>query len=155
MSSRAKLSSRFSFANPRLIGARARLTEGQLVFTGWRLTGRFKRTIDLDRIVHVDVGSADGVVLWLVDGEVIRLRIKDPSVWKSAIDAPKAEAARIAAVLLLTTLSLAGVETQARSDLIFASDGGPDIGAPTRTRTPPHRALLWNPEIDNQTSYLP
>jgi hypothetical protein len=65
-----------------LFRARAQLTEAHLDLSGWQLSGRYRRTISLDRIVHVDLKGSKELVLWLVDGEVVRLRINNADVWK-------------------------------------------------------------------------
>lgn len=65
-----------------LIGARARLFEDRLELSGWKFFSHYRRTIPLDRIVHVDLKNKKELVLWLVDGEAVRLRISDAEIWQ-------------------------------------------------------------------------
>ena len=80
------MTSAFDFRNPSLLRGRARLLSDSLLLTGWYWRGRYRRHIALDRILHADV-RAEELILWLFDGETLRLRIDDPAAWKAAIDA--------------------------------------------------------------------
>ena len=81
------LVSRFAFRDPSLWWARARLEAEHLVLTGWTWRGRYRRSIAFSRILHVDVRGQDELVLWLVDGEVLRLRLPRARRWKTGIEA--------------------------------------------------------------------
>ena len=81
------LSSRFAFRNPALLFARATLAHEHLSLTGWSWRGRYHRRIPLKRILQVDVPDHDGLLLWLSNGETVRLRIRRPQTWKRAIEA--------------------------------------------------------------------
>lgn len=79
------LSGSFSFAQPTLLCARARLYEDRLELTGWRLWGHYRRRIPLRRILQVDAPGSDRLLLWLADGQTLRLRIDDARRWQQAI----------------------------------------------------------------------
>ena len=81
------LVSRFAFRDPSLWWARARLEAEHLVLTGWTWRGRYRRYIALSRILYVDVRDTDELVLWLFEGEVLRLRIPRAQRWKAEIEA--------------------------------------------------------------------
>ena len=81
------LVSRFDFQNPSLLWGRVRLGPDGLSLTGWTWRGRFRRRIPFDRILHVDARADDELVLWLFDGEALRLRIERPAAWKAALNA--------------------------------------------------------------------
>ena len=80
------LSGSFSFDCPTLVCARVRLYENQLELTGWRLSGRYRRRVPLPRILQVDVPDENRLLLWLADGQTLRLRIDDAQRWQQAID---------------------------------------------------------------------
>ncbi|HMB93892.1 MAG TPA: hypothetical protein VKP65_23785 [Rhodothermales bacterium] len=80
------LASAFDFQNPGLFRGRARLLADALVLTGWHWRGRYRRHIALDRILHADVRD-NGLILWLFDGETLRLRVEHPAQWKAEIEA--------------------------------------------------------------------
>ncbi len=80
------LRSRFAFRNPALLLAQATLEEDHLTLTGWTWRGRYRRRILLRRILHVDA-QADDLILWLFDGETLRLRINRSAAWKAALNA--------------------------------------------------------------------
>lgn len=80
------LVSRFDFRNPSLWWARARLVADHLELTGWTWRGRYRRRIALSRILHVDVRGEDELVLWLLEGEVLRLRVEQAQQWKAGIE---------------------------------------------------------------------
>lgn len=88
-SSRDALVSRFAFLHPALLFPRATLNDGVLALTGWTWHGRYRRRIPLARILHADVRSDDELILWLFDGEVLRLRIEGAPTWKRAIEASR------------------------------------------------------------------
>lgn len=79
------LSGSFSFARPTLFCARAHLYDDRLELTGWRLTGRYRRCILLRRILQADVPSANCLLLWMADGQTLRLRIDDARRWQQVI----------------------------------------------------------------------
>jgi hypothetical protein len=79
------MTSAFDFRNPSLFRGRARLLSDSLLLTGWYWRGRYRRHISLDRILHADV-RAEELILWLFDGETLRLRIDDPAAWKAALE---------------------------------------------------------------------
>lgn len=81
------LTSRFRFSNPALFFPRARLGTAHLDLSGWHLRGRYRRRILLDQILHVDVVGDDGLLLWLVNGETVRLHIERAQRWREAIGA--------------------------------------------------------------------
>ena len=84
--SKKSLTSRFAFRDPALLLARATLDEDHLTLTGWTWRGRYRRRILLRRILHVDA-QADDLILWLFDGETLRLRINRSAAWKAALNA--------------------------------------------------------------------
>ena len=86
----AILTSRFRFSNPALLFPRARLGAVHLDLLGWRLRGRYRRRILLDQILHVDVVGNEGLLLWLVNGETVRLHIKRARRWREEIEARRA-----------------------------------------------------------------
>ncbi len=86
----ATLTSRFRFSNPALLFPRARLGAAHLDLLGWRLRGRYRRRILLDQILHVDVIGNEGLLLWLVNGETVRLHIERARRWREAIEARRA-----------------------------------------------------------------
>ncbi len=85
-SSRA-LHSWFAFRDPALLFARATLDEDHLALTGWTWHGRYQRQIPLDRNQHADARVNDELVLWLFNGEALRLRINRSAAWKAALNA--------------------------------------------------------------------
>lgn len=86
MTTPTSLVSAFDFQNPSLFRGRVRLLADALVLTGWHWRGRYRRRIALDRILHADVRD-DGLILWLFDGETLRLRVPEPEQWKAEIEA--------------------------------------------------------------------
>lgn len=82
---RKLLSDSFSFARPTLLCARARLYENQLELTGWRLTGRYRRRIPIHRILQADVTDANCLILWMANGQTLRLRLNNARRWQQAI----------------------------------------------------------------------
>jgi hypothetical protein len=82
---RALLTDRFSFSNPPLLFARARLFADRLELTGWHLWRRYRRDIRLHHILQVDALAHDRLVLWLAYGETVRIRIRRAMQWKVAI----------------------------------------------------------------------
>ena len=85
------LAGRFAFRDPSLWWARARLEAERLVLTGWTWRGRYRRHIPLDRVLHVDAKADDELVLWLIDGEALRLRVPQAPRWKTGIEARREE----------------------------------------------------------------
>jgi hypothetical protein len=79
------LSTRFSFRDPMLFRARATLSGNELLLTGWHFGGRYSRLIPTDQIVHVDANGPRGLVIWLIDGEVVRLKVDQADTWKRAL----------------------------------------------------------------------
>lgn len=86
-SSPALRSASFSFHDPSLWLARARLYPRRIDLTGWHLRGRYRRRIPLNRILQADAPGPRRLLLWLSDGEVVRLRLRDAHAWQRAIDA--------------------------------------------------------------------
>ncbi len=84
-SSRA-LRSGFAFRDPALLFARATLEDAHLTLTGWTWRGRYRRRIPLRRILHVDARGDDELILWLFDGETLRLRMRHARAWKARLD---------------------------------------------------------------------
>ncbi len=84
-SSRA-LHSWFAFRDPALLFARATLDQDNLALTGWTWRGRYQRQIPFDRILHADARGDDELILWLFDGETLRLRMKHARAWKDHLD---------------------------------------------------------------------
>lgn len=82
---RALLSASFSFARPTLLCARAQLYEDHLELTGWRLWGRYRRRIPLGRVLQVDATSPNRLVLWMADGQTLRLHLECAQRWQQAI----------------------------------------------------------------------
>lgn len=87
--SRPLLESRFRFESPALLMPRVRLYDDRVDLSGWRLFGRFRRRVELSRVLRAD---SDGrrLVLWLDTGEVLRLRVPEARRWKAAIEARRA-----------------------------------------------------------------
>ncbi len=81
------LVSRFAFQYPSLLWGRVRLGPDGLSLTGWTWRGRYRRQIPFDRILHVDARADDELVLWLFNGEALRLRINRSAAWKAALNA--------------------------------------------------------------------
>lgn len=81
----APLTSRFRFLNPALFFPRARLDAAGLLLTGWHWRGRYNRRLPLDRILQADALDDNGLLLWLTNGETIRLRIDRAHQWKERI----------------------------------------------------------------------
>ncbi len=85
----SRLRSRFAFRDPALLFARATLEGDALVLRGWTWCGRYRRRLPLGRILQADVRGdeqGDELILWLFDGEVLRLRIDEAPTWKAAIE---------------------------------------------------------------------
>lgn len=85
------LSASFSFRDPMLFRARAKLVRDRLLLTGWHFRGRYSREIPIAQIVHVDAKDGHGLVLWLVDGEVVRIKIDHPEIWRAALSRKRDE----------------------------------------------------------------
>ena len=82
----AQRADRFSFSTPWLLFARARLFADRLELSGWHLQGHYRRDILVARILQVDALENDRLVLWLFNGETVRLRIRRARQWKEAIE---------------------------------------------------------------------
>ena len=82
----AVLSGRFRFRNPSLLWARVRLYPDRLELSGWHMQGRYVRRIPVRQILQADATTFDSLLLWLSDGETIRLRVKEAFRWKQAIE---------------------------------------------------------------------
>ena len=80
------LSARFSFEEPALWFARARLLDDAIELTGWRLTGRYQRRIPLHTIVEIDTPTSDCLLLWFTTGRTLRLYLAEAARWKQAIE---------------------------------------------------------------------
>ena len=80
------LRSWFAFRDPALLFARATLDQHHLALTGWTWHGRYQRQIPFDRILHADARGNDELILWLFDGETLRLRMKHARAWKAHLD---------------------------------------------------------------------
>ena len=87
---RAQRADRFSFSTPWLLFARARLFADRLELTGWRMQGHYRRDILVGRILQVDALENDRLVLWLFNGETVRLHIRQARQWKEAIEKQQA-----------------------------------------------------------------
>ncbi len=86
------LCSWFAFRDPALLFARATLEDDHLTLTGWTWRGRYRWRIPLRRILHVDARGDDELILWLFDGETLRLRMKHARAWKARLDTQMEEA---------------------------------------------------------------
>lgn len=82
---RTRLSGSFSFSRPTLLCARAHLYDDRLELTGWRLWGRYRRRIPMHRILQADVTESNCLLLWMADGQTLRLRLDDARRWQEAI----------------------------------------------------------------------
>lgn len=82
----AHLTSPFTFGGPVLWLARARLFADHLELSGWRLRGRYRRRIPLRNILQVDVPRAEELLLWLSNGQSLRLGIPQAHVWKERLE---------------------------------------------------------------------
>lgn len=78
-------SSAFRFLRPVLWCGQARLYTDRLELRGWSWRGRYRRLIELQRIVHVDVLATDEVRLWCSGGDTFRLRLDDAAEWKKRL----------------------------------------------------------------------
>jgi len=81
----SELTTRFRFETPALWFARARLSAEELELAGWQGVRRYRRKIHRADIVHVDVLPPNGLVLWLQDGQTIRLSVPEPQNWERAL----------------------------------------------------------------------
>ncbi len=63
-----------------------RLFSDHLRFDAWNWRGRYHRRIDLDDVLQVDVTGAGRLLVWLTNGESIRLRLHEAAAWKQAIE---------------------------------------------------------------------
>jgi hypothetical protein len=87
------LSTRFSFEEPALWFARARLLDDAIELTGWRLTGRYQRRIPLHTIVEIDTPTSDCLLLWFTTGRTLRLHLAaEAARWKQAIETRRRDA---------------------------------------------------------------
>jgi len=87
------LSTRFSFEEPALWFARARLLDDAIELTGWRLTGRYQRRIPLHTIVEIDTPTSDCLLLWFTTGRTLRLHLAaEAARWKRAIETRRRDA---------------------------------------------------------------
>ncbi len=77
---------RFTFRDPTLFFARARLYPDRLELSGWRLRGRYRRSIPIKQVLQVDLLSDDSLMIWLSIGETVRIRIDQAARWKEAIE---------------------------------------------------------------------
>ncbi len=76
----------FASRSPALLFARVTLEDDHLTLTGWTWRGRYRRLIPLDRILHIDARGDDELILWLFDGETLRLRMRHARAWKARLD---------------------------------------------------------------------
>ena len=83
-----------TFSIPGLLFPRARLFADRLELTGWHGRGRYRRVIPVGRILQVDVPAADRLVLWLFNGETVRLQLRRARQWKAAIEQQQARLQR-------------------------------------------------------------
>jgi len=83
---RTQRTDRFSFINPPLLFARARLFADRLELSGWHLHGRYRRALLIRHILQVDALENDRLVLWLSSGETVRIRIRRARQWKAALE---------------------------------------------------------------------
>ena len=81
-----RFNARFSFRSPALWFARARLNETHMELAGWQGLRRYRRRMSIKHILHVDVEPPNGLILWLQDGETIRLTVREPDRLKAAIE---------------------------------------------------------------------
>lgn len=79
-------SGRFSFQRPTLIWPRLHLYPDRLELSGWRWFGRYRRPIPFRRILQVDTTNG-ALVVWLMDGQALRLSVEDAAGWREAVDA--------------------------------------------------------------------
>ena len=79
------IQSSFRFRDPMLFRPRAKLTRDAIELTGWHWKGRYRRHILLTNVLHTNAKSDDILVLWLADGEVIRLHLDNAGTWRKAI----------------------------------------------------------------------
>jgi hypothetical protein len=79
------LSSRFRFADRRVLFGTARLYGDRIELASWNLHGRRQRRIPLDAIVHLDYHALSGgsnLSLYLETGEELHLQVEDAHVWR-------------------------------------------------------------------------
>ena len=63
------------------------LNETHMELTGWQGLRQYRRRMPIKHILHVDVEPPDGLILWLHDGETLRLTVREPGRLKTAIEA--------------------------------------------------------------------
>lgn len=79
------LTGRFSFCHPSLWCAWARLYPDRLELRGWRLWERYRRAIPLSDVLQVDAPEADRLLLWMANGQTLRICVSDAPRWQQAI----------------------------------------------------------------------
>lgn len=82
---RTVLSGSFRFKNPALVHPRIRLYTDRLELSGWQLSGRYLRRLVHHQILQADAPTEETLLLWLADGEMIRLEVTDALRWRDAI----------------------------------------------------------------------
>lgn len=79
------LTSRFAFQRPVLLLPRLHLYPDRLELRGWHWFERYRRSIPLERILQVDTNDG-ALVVWLVEGQALRLQVEDADAWRDEID---------------------------------------------------------------------
>ncbi|WP_457651147.1 hypothetical protein [Rhodocaloribacter sp.] len=76
--------------NFRLFLGRARLSPEEIVITGWRRRGRYRRRIRLDELVgvtwHPGRKERRGITLYFRNGDECTLLLKGAALWRLALD---------------------------------------------------------------------
>lgn len=82
---RTVLSGSFRFKNPALLYPRMRLYADRLELSGWQVSGRYVRRLSLQQILQADAPTEETLLLWLADGEMLRLEVANALHWRDAI----------------------------------------------------------------------
>lgn len=89
-STQAVRTSRFKYADRRLLLARARLYVDRIELSGFGWRGRHRRRIPLRDVARVEwwssVGSRVNLVVHLHEGDPVQLWVRGPGLWKYAIE---------------------------------------------------------------------
>ena len=79
------LSGSFRFRYPALLHPRMRLYADRLELSGWQLSGRYVRRLSLQQVLQADAPTEETLLIWLADGEMLRLEVTDARQWRDAI----------------------------------------------------------------------
>lgn len=77
----------FRFETPYVLGGRICLFGDRIQLSGYTPLRRYRKTIPLDQLVHVDAPDDDRLLLWTTGGEVLRIRVKSSRNWRDMLRA--------------------------------------------------------------------